>query len=93
MVLTRGIYIEVLPAGCQMVPPDVPADDVIVVAAFRVADLRRLHSLLCGYESPFVTEAEAAERCADVEDVERLRRYVRGLLDDLPSAAVFMRMD
>lgn len=76
-----------------MVPADVPVDGVIVVAAFRAADLRRLHSLLCCYESPFVTEAEAAERAADVEEVERLRRYVRGLLDDLPSAAVFMRLD
>ena len=54
--------------------------DTLVVAVFRVGDVLRLHSLLCGYESPFVTDAEAGVRRADLTDVERLRRYVRSLL-------------
>jgi hypothetical protein len=75
-----------------MVPAEAEADDVVVVAAFRAGDLRRLHSLLCCYESPFVTDAEAAERRADVADAERLRRYVRSLLDDVAPADV-LRLD
>jgi len=65
-----------------MAPAEVEADAVVVVAALRVGDLRRLHSLLCCYESPFVTEGEVLERRADVRDVERLRGYVRSLIDD-----------
>lgn len=75
-----------------MVPTDSRVDDVVVVAAFRADDLRRLHTLLVCYESPFVTEAEALERRADVLDAERLRRYVRALLDDVSPADV-IRVD
>ena len=75
----RGIYIGVLPAGCQMVPVEAEANDVLVIAAFRAGDLRRLHTLLCCYESPFGTDAEAEERRADLGDAERLRCYVRSL--------------
>jgi len=56
-----------VPAGCQ-------SNRVVVIAAFPAADLRRLHTLLCCYESPFATPSEGAERVEDLGDVERLGR-------------------
>lgn len=61
--------------------PEIGGDAVVVIAAFRVADLRRLHSLLVCYESPLVTPGEASARRCDLRDAERLRRYVCWLLD------------
>jgi hypothetical protein len=55
-------------------------EEVIIVAAFRRADLVRLHTLLMCYESPFRTTGEAVDREADAETHEELRRYVERLL-------------
>ena len=59
-----------------------PTDGVVIVAAFRTADLRRLHGLLCAYESPFSSPAEVSERVRDKQEHERLRRRIALLLTD-----------
>lgn len=55
-------------------------DALVIVAAFQRDDLVRLHTLLACYASPFRTEREVAERAADEQAHEALRRYIADLL-------------
>jgi len=55
-------------------------EEVVIVAAFRRGDLVRLHTLLACYTSSFRTAQEAAERYADEQAHDALRRYVADLL-------------
>jgi hypothetical protein len=87
-----------VPRGCHLVPDDtrvlyrgvanschmVPKleEDMVIIAAFRRADLVRLHTLLACYESPLLTYAERGERAIDLRDHESLRRYVALLLQE-----------
>ncbi len=67
-----------LPTRFHMMPESKVA--MVIVAVFQREDLVRLHTLLACYASPFRTKQEAAERAADEQAHDTLRRYVADLL-------------
>jgi len=56
--------------------------EVVVVAAFRSADLVRLHVLLVAYESPLTTPDEEHLRREDVRAHRELRDVIGRFLAD-----------
>ena len=54
--------------------------EIVVVAAFRRADLVRLHALLLMYDSPFTTTGEDAVRREDEREHRALWREIERLL-------------
>jgi len=54
--------------------------DTMIVAAFRYADLARLHALLLPYESPFTTAGEEHLRREDEAAHRTLREEIGRLL-------------
>jgi hypothetical protein len=60
--------------------------EVVVVAAFRSADLVRLHVLLLAYESPLTLPDEEHLRREDVKAHRELRDAIGRLLTDAAMA-------